>query len=98
MEDSNKGNYPMNQSTECNIRCEYGESEMDISSLEFIPTWVKKKSIRRVIGVTGGEWKDRIHHKPIYPRKCEVCGNTLKTRNTYFNHVVSKHKVTGVWL
>ncbi len=85
-------------STECNMRCEYGESEINVSSIELIPTWVEKKSIKRVIGVVGGEWKDRIHFKPIYPRKCEVCGNTLKTRNTYFNHVVSKHKVTGVFL
>lgn len=80
------------------IICNYGEEECDVSSIELIPTWVKRTTIRKVIGMTGGTLKEQINYKPKYPRKCEVCNNTLKNKNTYFTHVVSKHNVTGAVL
>ena len=81
---------------ESEITTTYNESERDVSGFETKQVWVKKKVKIRSIGLVGGTWAERLKFKIKYPRKCEVCGKEYKNKDTWFHHVVSKHKVTAV--
>ena len=71
---------------------------------EMIPiittSWIKKVIKVKTIGVqcSKGKFGETCNFKVTYPRSCEVCGNVLKNKDTWFNHVVNKHGVTAVYL